>query len=229
MRVAFDSGKRIFDAIVALCLLCILSPVMVTIAFLVWLKVGHPVFFKQHRPGKNGRIFCLFKFRTMTEACDTSGRLLPETERLTRLGRWMRTNSLDELPQLWNVLRGDMSLVGPRPLLIEYLPLFSDEQARRHDVRPGVTGWAQIKGRNELDWPEKLALDVWYVENRNFWLDIKVLLLTIGIVLKRKGISAPGGVPMPAFRGPAEGFNDRKVSREQSDWASPSVHQSGAP
>ena len=168
--------------------------------------MGPPALFRQQRPGRNGERFTLLKFRTMRDATDAAGQPLPDAERLTPLGEFVRRSSLDELPQLLNVLRGDMSLVGPRPLLMEYLPLYSARQARRHEVRPGITGWAQVNGRNALGWPEKLEMDVWYVENRSFLLDLKILLLTVGRVLARSGISQPGAATMEKFRG--EG-NDR--------------------
>jgi len=164
--------KRGFDCIVALGLLFLLSPVMVILALVVWWKLGSPVLFKQVRAGYQGKPFVLYKFRTMTNACDSAGNLLSDEERLTPFGKWLRSTSLDELPELWNVLKGDMSLVGPRPLLMEYLDRYTPEQARRHEVKPGITGWAQINGRNELPWEKRLALDVWYVDNRSFRLDI---------------------------------------------------------
>jgi lipopolysaccharide/colanic/teichoic acid biosynthesis glycosyltransferase len=163
--------------------------------------MGAPILFRQRRPGLHGAPFEMVKFRTMRDAVDAGGQALPDSERLTRLGRFMRASSLDELPELWNVLKGDMSLVGPRPLLIEYLPLYSSEQARRHDVRPGVTGWAQVNGRNAISWDEKFALDVWYVDNRSLWLDLRIIGLTLRKVLRREGISAAGEATMPKFRG----------------------------
>jgi lipopolysaccharide/colanic/teichoic acid biosynthesis glycosyltransferase len=163
---------------------------------------GGPWLFRQRRPGLGGQLFTLYKLQTMTAARDPStGQLLPDAQRLPRLGRWLRATSLDELPQLWNIVRGDMSLVGPRPLLPEYLPLYSPEQARRHLVRPGLTGWAQVNGRNAISWPEKFAFDVWYVEHQSFWLDIRILWRTAGRVLGRRGIAAAGEATMPAFRG----------------------------
>jgi lipopolysaccharide/colanic/teichoic acid biosynthesis glycosyltransferase len=164
-------------------------------------QMGSPVFFRQTRPGLHGRPFEMIKFRTMRDAVDAQGRPLPDAERLTRLGRFLRSSSLDELPELWNVLRGEMSLVGPRPLLMEYLPLYSPEQARRHELRPGVTGWAQVNGRNAISWEEKFALDVWYVDNRSLWLDLEIIWLTIRKVIKRDGISAAGEATMPKFTG----------------------------
>lgn len=164
-------------------------------------EMGAPVLFRQTRPGLRGKPFQMIKFRTMRDAIDTDGRPLPDAERLTDLGRFLRASSLDELPELWNVLKGEMSLVGPRPLLMEYLPLYSPEQARRHEVRPGVTGWAQVNGRNAISWDEKFALDVWYVDNRNLWLDLTIILLTIRRVIKRDGISAAGEATMSKFTG----------------------------
>jgi lipopolysaccharide/colanic/teichoic acid biosynthesis glycosyltransferase len=172
--------------------------------FVIWQvrrKLGSPVFFRQIRPGLHGRPFQMVKLRTMTDACAPDGQLLPDVERLTAFGRFLRASSLDELPELWNVLKGDMSLVGPRPLLMDYLPLYSPEQLRRHDVRPGITGWAQINGRNALSWEEKFKLDVWYVDSRSMWLDIKILWLTVRKVLVRDGISAAGEATMPRFTG----------------------------
>lgn len=163
--------------------------------------MGSPVFFRQTRPGKDGQPFEMLKFRTMRDAIGPDGRPLPDAERMTRLGQKLRSSSLDELPELWNVLKGDMSLVGPRPLLMEYLPLYNEEQSRRHEVKPGVTGWAQINGRNAISWEQKFALDVWYVDSQTLWLDLKVIWLTIWKVLKRDGISAKGEATMPKFVG----------------------------
>jgi lipopolysaccharide/colanic/teichoic acid biosynthesis glycosyltransferase len=163
--------------------------------------MGKPVFFRQIRPGRYGKPFQMVKFRTMRDALDANGNPLPDSERLTRLGRFLRSSSIDELPELWNVLKGEMSLVGPRPLLMEYLPLYSPDQDRRHEVRPGVTGWAQINGRNAISWDQKFALDVWYVDNRSFWLDVKIIWLTLRKVVKREGISAAGEATMPKFEG----------------------------
>ena len=179
----------------------IFSPVIVTVALLIRLQMGSPVFFRQTRPGLEGKPFQIFKFRTMRDVVDARGDLLADSERLTRLGRFLRSSSLDELPELWNVLKGDMSLVGPRPLLMEYLPLYSPEQARRHEVRPGITGWAQVNGRNAISWDQKFTMDVWYVDNRSQWLDLKIIWLTIRKVLKREGISAPGEATIPKFTG----------------------------
>jgi len=163
--------------------------------------MGSPVLFRQNRPGLGGKAFQMLKFRTMRDEYDDKGNLLPDSERLTDFGRWLRTTSLDELPELWNVLRGEMSLVGPRPLLMEYLPLYSTYHTRRHEVRPGITGWAQVNGRNALSWEEKFKLDVWYVDNRSFWLDLKILFITVKKVLVREGITAKGAATMPVFTG----------------------------
>lgn len=193
--------KRAFDLVLTLPAALLLSPVLLVVALLVRLKLGSPVLFRQKRPGLHGRTFELVKFRTMTDARGPDGALLPDAVRLTPFGQFLRRSSLDELPELWNILRGEMSLVGPRPLLVEYLPLYDTAQARRHEVRPGLTGWAQINGRNTLSWEEKFAADVWYVDNRSLWLDSKVLALTVAAVLTRHGISAAGEATMPPFRG----------------------------
>jgi len=193
--------KRLFDLTSSLALLILLSPLLAGIAALARLLLGSPVFVRQLRPGLHGRPFTLLKFRTMTEARDPVGNLLPDEQRLTRLGRFLRRTSLDELPELINVLNGEMSLVGPRPLLMQYLDRYTPEQARRHEVKPGITGWAQINGRNALTWEEKFKLDVWYVDHRSFWLDAKILLLTLWKVLQREGINQPGHATMEEFRG----------------------------
>lgn len=193
--------KRLFDILVSGIGLVLLSPLMLAVALLVRAKLGSPVLFRHRRPGLHGRLFTMLKFRTMTDAVGSDGALLPDAERLTPFGRFLRRTSLDELPELWNVLIGDMSLVGPRPLLIEYLPLYTPEQARRHDVRPGLTGWAQVNGRNALSWDEKFALDLWYVEHQSFALDLKILWRTIFKVFARQGISAEGEATMPRFEG----------------------------
>ena len=193
--------KRAIDIVISFCLLIGLSPLLAVLAVLVRWRLGSPVLFVQERPGLHGRLFKLQKFRTMCDLRDPAGRLLPDAERLSPFGCWLRSTSLDELPELWNVLKGDMSLVGPRPLLVQYLPLYSAEQARRHEVRPGLTGWAQVNGRNALCWEEKFALDVWYVDNCNLWLDVNILWLTVRKVLKRDGISAAGEATMPKFTG----------------------------
>lgn len=196
--------KRLFDFTSSLLGLFILSPLIAIISISIRKNLGSPVLFRQVRPGKNGEPFEMVKFRTMRDASDTDGNLLPDSERMTTFGNFLRSTSLDELPELWNVLKGDMSLVGPRPLLMEYLPLYSKEQYRRHEVRPGVTGWAQVNGRNAISWEEKFALDVWYVENQSLWLDIKILWLTVKKVLVRDGISAEGEVTMSKFTGTME-------------------------
>ena len=193
--------KRTLDVLLAVFALLILCPVIMLTALLISIGLGLPVLFRQARPGLNGKPFEMIKFRTMRDAEDKHGNQLPDEQRLTKLGQFLRAASLDELPELWNVLKGDMSLVGPRPLLMEYLPLYSDEQRRRHEVRPGVTGWAQVNGRNAISWDEKFKLDVWYVDNQSFWLDIKILFLTAFKVFKRDGISQEGKVTMERFKG----------------------------
>lgn len=193
--------KRLFDLAVAASLLILLLPVLAGVALAVRLAMGSPVLLRQTRPGRHGRPFTFYKFRTMTEARAADGALLPDDVRLTPFGQRLRATSLDELPQLFNVLLGDMSLVGPRPLLMEYLPLYTSEQARRHDVRPGITGWAQINGRNAIAWEEKFALDVWYVDHRSFWLDLRILALTALRVLRPADISEPGKATMTKFTG----------------------------
>jgi lipopolysaccharide/colanic/teichoic acid biosynthesis glycosyltransferase len=193
--------KRLFDFLVALTALALLSPVLLVLGVVVRINLGAPVLFSQRRPGQGGRIFTLWKFRSMLDARDAAGNLRADADRLTGFGRWLRASSLDELPELWNILRGDMSLVGPRPLLVEYLPQYSPEQARRHEVRPGLTGWAQINGRNAISWEDKFRLDVWYVDHRTFWLDLRIIALTTVRVLRRKDISADGEATMPRFTG----------------------------
>jgi len=193
--------KRQFDILVSFCALIVLSPVILLTMWLVQVKLGSPVFFRQVRPGKGGEPFAMVKFRTMTDGRDAEGNLLPDAERLTKFGMFLRASSLDELPGLWNVLKGDMSLVGPRPLLVEYLERYSPEQARRHEVRPGITGWAQVNGRNALSWEDKFKLDVWYVDNRSLWLDNKILWMTFIKVFKREGISQDGQATMSKFMG----------------------------
>lgn len=193
--------KRILDILGAALGLFLLSPVLFLVAVLICYKMGSPVLFRQIRAGLHGKPFTMIKFRTMREAIDKDGKPLPDSERLTRLGRFLRSSSLDELPELWNVIRGEMSLVGPRPLLMEYLPLYSPEQARRHDVCPGLTGWAQIQGRNSISWQEKFALDVWYIDNRSFWLDTKIIFLTILKIIRPTDITAPNEATMPKFTG----------------------------
>lgn len=193
--------KRLFDICIALVALLLLSPLFVVISILVITKLGFPVLFEQPRPGLNGRMFKMYKFRSMKVALDQQGNLLSDYDRISIFGAKLRASSIDELPELWNVLKGDMSLVGPRPLLIEYLPLYSAEQARRHAVKPGITGWAQVNGRNSLSWEDKFKLDVWYVDNQSFWLDMKILLMTIKKVFCREGISADGHVTIDKFTG----------------------------
>lgn len=193
--------KRWFDFVFASVGLLALALPLFVVVCLVRLKLGCPVFFTQIRPGLNGKPFKMIKLRTMTDARGADGLLLPDSERLTPFGAFLRSSSLDELPELWNVLKGDMSLVGPRPLLMEYLPLYSAEQARRHEVRPGITGWAQVNGRNALSWEEKFQLDVWYVDNQSLWLDIKIMWMTLKKVIVREGISAAGEATMSKFTG----------------------------
>lgn len=193
--------KRVFDLLAAAALLVLLSPLMLIVALAVYLKLGGPIFFRQLRPGLHGKPFTMIKFRTMRSAYDRGGRLLSDEERLTSFGRWLRSTSLDELPELLNVLGGDMSLVGPRPLLMHYLPLYTPEQMRRHDVRPGLTGWAQVNGRNALDWEEKFRLDTWYVDHHSLRLDILILFLTAKSVLGRRDVSHGDSVTMPEFKG----------------------------
>jgi lipopolysaccharide/colanic/teichoic acid biosynthesis glycosyltransferase len=193
--------KRLFDIFVSGVALVLLFVPMILIGWKIRQKLGSPIFFTQLRPGLHGQAFRMIKFRSMTSERALDGQLLPDSERLTHFGRFLRDNSLDELPELWNVLKGDMSLVGPRPLLMQYLPLYSPEQARRHGVRPGITGWAQVNGRNAISWADKFALDVWYVDNRSLWLDVRILWLTVNKVLVRDGISAAGDATMPKFTG----------------------------
>ncbi|MEH6731293.1 MAG: sugar transferase [Pseudoalteromonas distincta] len=193
--------KRLFDFLVALFTLLTLLPVIIVVAVLIRFKLGSPIFFTQARPGLNGKVFKMMKFRTMLDGKDKYGNLLPDNERMTKFGAFLRSTSLDELPGLFNVLKGDMSLVGPRPLLVQYLALYNSEQARRHNVRPGITGWAQVNGRNAISWEQKFKLDVWYVKNQSFLLDIKILLLTIKKVFVREGISADGHVTIEPFKG----------------------------
>lgn len=193
--------KRLFDFGISIFLLLILLPVFLLLALLVRINLGRPIFFSQIRPGLDGKPFTMIKFRTLTDARCVDGSLLSDVERLTSFGDLLRATSLDELPELWNVLKGEMSLVGPRPLLMEYLPLYSREQARRHEVRPGLTGWAQVNGRNSIPWDEKFKLDVWYVDHRTFWLDMKILFLTLGRVLKRQGITRGRDKIVPRFKG----------------------------
>ncbi len=193
--------KRIFDIIISILLLSLLCPLILFISFKVYKKIGRPIFFTQSRPGLNSLPFFMIKFRTMLNISDSNGKLYDDEKRLPSFGRLLRSTSLDELPELWNVLKGDMSMVGPRPLLMEYLPLYSDEQSRRHDLKPGITGWAQVNGRNSIDWDEKFNLDLWYVDNCTFWLDIKILFTTLKIVLLRQDISQEGEATMTKFNG----------------------------
>jgi sugar transferase EpsL len=197
-------GKRLFDLTLAVPGIVILSPVLIAIALLVRFRLGSPVIFRQKRPGLHGRPFIIYKFRTMTDARDAKGNLLPDGKRLTGLGKFLRATSLDELPELWNVLKGEMSLVGPRPLLMEYLERYTPFQARRHEVKPGVTGWAQVNGRNAVDWDERFRLDVWYVDHLSFSLDVRIIFLTLTQVVKRQGISQPGHATMEKFKGSME-------------------------
>ncbi len=197
--------KRLFDFIVSLIALILVAPIIALVAWKIRKNLGSPVLFRQARPGLNGKSFEMVKFRTMKDAVDQQGNPLPDSERMTSFGDKLRNSSLDELPELWNVLKGEMSLVGPRPLLMQYLPLYSKEQSRRHDVRPGVTGWAQINGRNAISWEEKFALDVWYVDNRTWLLDIKILFLTVKKVFIKDGISADGHVTIEPFKGSENG------------------------
>lgn len=193
--------KRLFDIISSLIAIIITIIPMIIIAIIIRLTMGSPIIFKQQRPGLQGKPFYVYKFRTMTDERNANGELLPDEERLPKIGKVIRKLSLDELPQLFNVLKGDLSLVGPRPLLMEYLPLYNEEQARRHEVRPGITGWAQVNGRNAISWEERFKLDVWYVDNRSLWLDIKILFLTVIKVFKREGINQDGQATMEKFMG----------------------------
>ncbi|MBB1304088.1 sugar transferase [Pseudoalteromonas sp. SR43-5] len=193
--------KYLFDLTVSIIVFLILLPVILLVAVLIRIKLGSPILFTQDRPGLNGKVFKMMKFRSMLDAKDKHGNLLPDNERMTKFGAFLRSTSLDELPGLFNVIKGDMSLVGPRPLLVQYLPLYNSEQAKRHNVRPGITGWAQVNGRNAIGWDEKFKLDVWYVENKSFLLDIKILLLTVKKVFVREGISADGHVTIEPFKG----------------------------
>jgi lipopolysaccharide/colanic/teichoic acid biosynthesis glycosyltransferase len=204
--------KRVIDVAAAAIILVLLSPVLAAVAVAVWVNLGFPILFRQQRPGLNGEPFTLYKFRTMSRANEPEPSCALDEVRLTRFGRWLRRTSLDELPELWNVLRGDMSLVGPRPLLMRYLALYTEEQMRRHEVRPGLTGWAQVNGRNAVDWEEKFELDLWYVDNSSLLLDTKILLLTVRALLKRQGISHQNSATMPEFRGSPRSQMDRNES-----------------
>jgi len=193
--------KKIFDLLLIFLSLPLTLPIYLLMMLLVLTQLNFPILFRQPRTGLNGKIFNIYKFRTMTDDCDKDGILLPDELRLTKFGKFLRSTSLDELPSLWNVLKGDMSLVGPRPLLVEYLPLYSAKQARRHEVKPGITGWAQVNGRNAITWSEKFDLDVWYVDNQSIWLDIKILWLTVKKVIMRDGINQVGQSTMESFKG----------------------------
>lgn len=193
--------KGLFDRTLALFLIVLLSPVYVLVSLIIFWKMGMPILFVQKRPGYKGKIFSIYKFRTMTNETDENGNLLPDEKRLVGIGKFIRSTSLDELPQLFNVLKGDMSFVGPRPLLVEYLPLYNERQRRRHDVKPGITGWAQVNGRNAISWAEKFEYDVWYVENQSFWLDMKILWMTFLKVIKRSGVSSSNSATMEKFTG----------------------------
>jgi lipopolysaccharide/colanic/teichoic acid biosynthesis glycosyltransferase len=193
--------KRVFDIVVSIIGMILLSPIIGAISIAIWIYQGIPVLFRQKRPGVHGQPFEMVKFSTMRDTYGEQGVLLPDEDRLTKLGKFLRATSLDELPELWNVLKGDMSIVGPRPLLMEYLPLYSKEQYRRHEVKPGITGWAQVNGRNAISWEEKFKLDIWYVDNQSFWLDLKIILLTFIKVFKSQGISQEGHATMEKFTG----------------------------
>ena len=197
--------KRAFDVSLSAISIVVLAPLFILIALFVYLKLGTPILYRQKRPGWHGEPFNLIKFRSMLEANDEAGKPLPNEQRITPFGQFLRSSSLDELPELWNILRGDMSFVGPRPLLMDYLPLYNDRQARRHEVRPGLTGWSQVNGRNSISWEEKFELDIWYVDNASFGLDIRIILMTFLQVLRREGISHEGDVAMPRFRGSGNG------------------------
>lgn len=220
MDLRSGAAKRVFDVTLATLLLIILSPLYVLVALVVLVDLGRPVLFRQRRPGLHGVPFTIYKFRTMREGYDREGRSLPDEQRLTAAGRFLRSTSLDELPELFNVLKGEMSLVGPRPLLMEYLDLYTPEQARRHEVRPGITGWAQIHGRNALSWEEEFELDVWYVDHASLGLDLKILFMTIGYVLRREGISQPGHATRQRFTGTltARQPKAKSLSGEAAEW-----------
>lgn len=193
--------KEVADRLIAAIALVVFSPLLLIIAIAIYIRMGRPIVFSQPRPGKDNRIFTFYKFRTMTDDRDLAGNLLPDEQRLTAFGQFLRRTSLDELPQLWNVLKGDLSLVGPRPLLVKYLDRYTPEQARRHEVKPGITGWVQINGRNALNWEEKFKLDIWYVDHWSLWLDLQILFLTIGKVLQQEGINQEGYVTAEEFKG----------------------------
>lgn len=201
MRANYKILKRLLDIILSIVGISFFIPILLLISIIIRLRLGNPIFFLQERTGLNGQLFKLIKFRTMTNELDTNGNLLSDSKRVTKLGLFLREYSLDELPQLFNVLKGNMSIVGPRPLLPEYLNLYNSEQSKRHNVKPGITGWSQIKGRNSINWEEKLKFDVWYVQNKSFFLDIKIIIMTLIIVLKKKGVSPKNGIFMPKFKG----------------------------
>jgi lipopolysaccharide/colanic/teichoic acid biosynthesis glycosyltransferase len=207
-------AKRLFDILVSLSVLLFGAPVLLLLCLAVRINMGSPIFFRQERPGLNGEIFEIIKFRTMRDAYDQDGKPLPDAERLTKLGRLLRATSLDELPELLNVLKGEMSLVGPRPLLVRYLPIYTPEQARRHDVRPGITGLAQVRGRNALDWDSKFAYDIEYVDNQSLWFDLRILFETVRAVVKREGISHEGVVTMPRFEGSTAAADQKDQPRD---------------
>lgn len=219
----YPFAKRCLDIVVAGLGLIVISPVLIVLAIMIWIQMGRPVMFKQMRPGLQGRSFFMYKFRTMTDERDGNGVLLADEMRLTRLGRFLRSSSLDELPELFNVLKGDLSLVGPRPLLMQYLQRYTPEQARRHEMKPGITGWAQVNGRNALSWEEKFALDVWYIDHCSLWLDVKILFMTAIKVFQREGISAEGAATMQEFMGYYEKqysklhLNDLQAAAMQDD------------
>jgi sugar transferase EpsL len=225
-----DMLKRLFDLVLVLSAALVWLPLLLVLALMVRIKLGCPVLFRQRRPGFHGQIFELIKFRTMTSAVDAQGHLLPDAQRLTPFGRWLRGTSLDELPELINVVKGEMSLVGPRPLLVEYLSRYSPDQARRHEVLPGITGWVQVNGRNALSWEEKFKFDVWYVDNQSLWLDIKILAMTVGKVLWRDGISASGEATMPEFQGternPVAGSRGHELSTSNTQHPTLNVEDS---
>ena len=202
--------KRLFDLTIALSSVILLTPIFVLIGFFVRIRIGSPVLFRQRRPGLHGKPFTIYKFRTMTDKRDEDGNLLPDSDRLTKLGRFLRKTSMDELPELFNVIKGDMSIVGPRPLLMQYLDRYTPEQARRHEVKPGITGWAQVNGRNAISWEDKFKLDVWYVDNWSIWLDVKIIAMTIWKILKREGINQPGQATAEEFFGE----NSRKKAQK---------------
>ena len=208
-------GKRVFDFLVAGAALVVLFPVLLIVSLLVRMKLGVPIFFRQQRAGRLGRLFSVLKFRTMTNACDAEGALLSDEERLTTFGQFLRSSSLDELPELWNVVRGEMSLVGPRPLHGRYLDRYTSEQSRRHEVQPGITGWAQVNGRNNLGWEERFELDVWYVENVSLWLDLKILFQTVIKVVRKEDVNADGHATMPEFMGEREVVQISPVERDE--------------